>query len=87
MYGHDGEDAEPLQSLKARFTEFIPTPKPRRRRKPVPLKTPVDLEDAESTELEYHQDPHVSFVVKAVSALTAAFRLVQIEQCTGDLKG
>ena len=38
-------------------------------------------------ELEYYQDPHVSFVVKAVSALTAAFRLVQLEQCAGNFKG
>ena len=67
--------------------EFIPTPKPRKRRKPVPLKTPNNPENDENMELEYHQDPHVSFVVKAVSALTAAFRLVQIEQCTGDFKG
>ena len=29
----------------------------------------------------FHQDPFVSFVVKAVSALTAAFRLVQLDQC------
>ena len=37
-------------------------------------------------ESRYMQDPHVSFVVKAVSALTAAFRLVQLENC-GQLAG
>jgi hypothetical protein len=30
----------------------------------------------------FQQDPHVSFVVKAVSALTAAFRLVQLDHCS-----
>ncbi len=39
---------------------------------------------AEELELRYRQDPHVSFVVKAISALTAAFRLVQLEQCRGE---
>lgn len=33
----------------------------------------------------FQQDPHVSFVVKAVSALTAAFRLVQLDHCTQSL--
>ena len=28
------------------------------------------------------QDPKVSFVVKAVSALTAAFKLLQLDRCT-----
>ena len=28
------------------------------------------------------QDPKVSFIVKAVSALTAAFRLLQIDKCS-----
>lgn len=32
-------------------------------------------------ELRFQQDPQVSFVVKAVSALTAAFRLVQLDSC------
>ena len=34
-------------------------------------------------EARYMQDPHVSFVIKAVSALTAAFRLVQLDNCGG----
>lgn len=33
-------------------------------------------------ELRYQQDAQVSFVVKAVSALTAAFRLVQLDHCS-----
>ena len=33
----------------------------------------------------FQQDPHVSFVVKAVSALTAAFRLVQLDHCAQSL--
>lgn len=37
-------------------------------------------------EIRFHQDPYVSFVVKAVSALVAAFRLVQLEQCARDSK-
>ena len=66
---------------------FVPTPKPRRRRKLFPLKTADNSENEDDMELEYYQDPHVSFVVKAVSALTAAFRLVQLEQCAGEFKG
>ena len=41
---------------------------------------------AEEIELRFQQDPHVSFVVKAVSALTAAFRLVQLDHCTQSLQ-
>lgn len=41
---------------------------------------PDQIPDAE-IESRYMQDPHVSFVVKAVSALTAAFRLVQLDNC------
>ena len=37
-------------------------------------------------ELRFSQDPYVSFVVKAVSALTAAFRLVQLEHCANALQ-
>ena len=37
-------------------------------------------------DLRYHQDPHVSFIIKAVSALTAAFRLVQLDHCTDNIK-
>ena len=33
-------------------------------------------------ELRFQQDAQVSFVVKAVSALTAAFRLVQLNHCS-----
>ena len=33
-------------------------------------------------ELRFQQDAQVSFVVKAVSALTAAFRLVQLDHCS-----
>ena len=44
---------------------------------PFPGKTVPDAE----IESRYMQDPHVSFVVKAVSALTAAFRLVQLDNC------
>ena len=68
---------------------FIPTPKPRRRRKLV-SSNPHDnnyKNTEDDIESEYYQDPHVSFVVKAVSALTAAFRLVQLEQCVGGLEG
>ena len=68
---------------------FIPTPKPRRRRKLV-SSNPHDnnhQKTEDEIESEYYQDPHVSFVVKAVSALTAAFRLVQLEQCVGELEG
>ena len=44
------------------------------------LLTPCDKIPGDELRLRYRQDPHVSFVVKAVSALTAAFRLVQLEQ-------
>ena len=37
-------------------------------------------------EMRFQQDPQVSFVVKAVSALTAAFRLVQLDHCTDDVR-
>jgi len=37
-------------------------------------------------ELNFQQDPKVSFVVKAVSALTAAFRLVQLDACGQDIE-
>lgn len=36
-------------------------------------------------EMRFQQDPYVSFVVKAVSALTAAFRLVQLDHCAQDV--
>ena len=44
------------------------------------LLMPCDKIPGDELRLRYRQDPHVSFVVKAVSALTAAFRLVQLEQ-------
>ena len=44
------------------------------------LLMPCDKIPDDELRLRYRQDPHVSFVVKAVSALTAAFRLVQLEQ-------
>ena len=44
------------------------------------LLMPCDRIPDDELRLRYRQDPHVSFVVKAVSALTAAFRLVQLEQ-------
>ncbi len=37
-------------------------------------------------EIRYQQDPYVSYVVKAVSALTAAFRLVQLDHCADNVK-
>lgn len=37
-------------------------------------------------EVRFHQDPFVSFVVKAISALTAAFRLVQLDHCQDDFR-
>lgn len=37
-------------------------------------------------ELRFQQDAQVSFVVKAVSALTAAFRLVQLDHCQESVK-
>ena len=66
---------------------FIPTPKPRRRRKLVSSNKHDNSGNIDNMETEYYQDPHVSFVVKAVSALTAAFRLVQLERCIGKLEG
>ena len=44
------------------------------------LLMPCDKIPGDELRLRYRQDPHVSFVVKAISALTAAFRLVQLEQ-------
>eukprot|EP00094_Tigriopus_californicus_P007632 TCALIF_07349-PA protein Name:"Similar to Gprc5c G-protein coupled receptor family C group 5 member C (Mus musculus)" AED:0.11 eAED:0.12 QI:0/0.75/0.2/0.8/0.75/0.8/5/0/619 len=43
--------------------------------------TPCNQVPVKEIELRFQQDPHVSFVVKAVSALTAAFRLVQLDLC------
>lgn len=47
---------------------------------------PCDQIPEHEIELRFVQDPHVSFVVKAVSALTAAFRLVQLDHCAGNVK-
>ena len=47
---------------------------------------PCDSIPTNEIELRYQQDPYVSFVVKAVSALTAAFRLVQLDHCTNSVK-
>ncbi len=44
---------------------------------------PCDEIPEAEVEMRFRQDPQVSFVVKAVSALTAAFRLAQLEQCAG----
>ena len=41
----------------------------------------IDDDDFYSCEVE-PQDPKVSFIVKAVSALTAAFRLLQADKCS-----
>ena len=51
-----------------------------------PLLMPCSHIPAEELELRFQQDPHVSFVVKAVSALTAAFRLVQLDHCAANIK-
>ena len=45
-----------------------------------------EIPEAE-VEMRFRQDPQVSFVVKAVSALTAAFRLAQLERCAGSSAG
>ena len=37
-------------------------------------------------EIRFKQDPQVTFVVRAVSALTAAFRLVQLDHCSEDIR-
>ena len=87
VYGvEDGNDPLHTASSNIDSSAFIPTPKPRRRRKLFPFNdesnSRKDNEDSDM-EIQYYQDPHVSFVVKAVSALTAAFRLVQLEKCIG----
>ena len=48
--------------------------------------TPCDSIPAHEIEVRFQQDPHISFVVKAVSALTAAFRLVQLDHCTTNVQ-
>jgi len=45
--------------------------------------TACDRVPKREIELRFRQDPYVSFAVKAVSALVAAFRLVQLERCPG----
>ena len=89
IYGRDQKESVDPDSPNGSLGTFIPTPKPRKRRKLFPQNNFDDKNSEKETdmELEYYQDPHVSFVVKAVSALTAAFRLVQLEQCVGDFKG
>ncbi len=42
---------------------------------------PCDHIPESEIEMRFRQDPQVSFVVKAVSALTAAFRLAQLDRC------
>ena len=88
-YGRDQKEIDEHDSSNSGLGAFIPTPKPRKRRKLFPQNNINDniSENEVDMELEYYQDPHVSFVVKAVSALTAAFRLVQLEQCAGNFKG
>ena len=51
-----------------------------------PLMPCAEIPRAE-LELRYSQDPFVSFVVKAGTALTAAFRLVQLDRCAGSRRG
>jgi hypothetical protein len=89
IFGRDQNENEDHDSPNSSLGSFIPTPKPRKRRKLFPQNhfNNNNSENEGDMESEYYQDPHVSFVVKAVSALTAAFRLVQLEQCVGNLKG
>ena len=94
IYGHGKKEENNINQKKSSNNGFlgngfIPTPKPRRRRKLVSANKEADNDDKtqDDMESEYYQDPHVSFVVKAVSALTAAFRLVQLERCVGKLDG
>ena len=89
IYGRDQKEDDEHDSPNSNLGAFIPTPKPRKRRKLFPQNNMNNnnSENEGDMELEYYQDPHVSFVVKAVSALTAAFRLVQLEQCAGNFKG
>ena len=47
---------------------------------------PCDSIPYHELELRFQQDPEVSFIVKAVSALTAAFRLVQLDHCSDDVR-
>ena len=46
----------------------------------------VDCDEIPLNEIEmrFQQDPHVSYVVKAVSALAAAFRLAQLDHCSAE---
>ena len=50
------------------------------------LLMPCDEIPEDELEIRFQQDPFVSFVVKAVSALTAAFRLVQLERCSENIE-
>ncbi len=47
---------------------------------------PCDEIPAHEIEMRFQQDAQVSFVVKAVSALTAAFRLVQLDHCVNNVE-
>ena len=47
-----------------------------------PKQMTCDAVPSHEIELRFQQDAQVSFVVKAVSALTAAFRLVQLDHCS-----
>ncbi len=48
---------------------------------------PCDHVPKSEIELRFQQDPYVSFVVKAISALVASFRLVQLDRCRGSAGG
>ena len=50
------------------------------------LLMPCDTVSEEDILARFQQDPQVSFVVKAVSALAAAFRLVQLDHCLEDVR-
>ncbi len=50
------------------------------------LLVPCDRIPPSELELRFQQDPQVSFVIKAVSALAAAFRLVQLDHCASDVR-
>ena len=50
------------------------------------LLVPCDAVSEADIVARFQQDPQVSFVVKAVSALAAAFRLVQLDHCLEDVR-
>ena len=50
------------------------------------LLMPCDAISEDDIVARFQQDPQVSFVVKAISALAAAFRLVQLDYCLEDVR-